>query len=266
MDTILLPNQLDINEIKFGAVKTNPSGGKSIYVSHKGNPIIMQIPEMRCPFGLSKWDKTEKGIDGTEKDSFKYDLLLGFDGMDGRDSLKSFFSKIDGFDKKLMEQGMENSMNWLGKKISKIEVIEELYTPMVRHSRDKQTGEITDKYPPTFKVTVPYRDGKFQCEVYGADNKEVDLSTINLQGSRATCIMQCTGVWVVGKKFGCSWKLLQAKVSPRSNIPKCAFREVEGDKAAESDEEVEHVVPAAAGAEVEDSSDDDELEAKSGRK
>lgn len=239
METILLPNQIDLSKIKYGAVKTRPSGGKSIYISHDSSAFIIQTPEMRSPFGLSKWDKTEKGSDGIEKDSFKYDLLLGFDGKDTRENLAIFFDKIEKLDEKLVTDAMDNSMNWLGKKITSKEVAQELYTPLIRHSRDKATGEINDKYPPTFKMSVPFRDGKFQCSVYGPDKTEIDLSSVNLQGARITAIIQCTGIWVVGKKFGCSWTVLQMKVAPKSNIPKFAFKEIEDDKADDEEEILE---------------------------
>lgn len=259
MDNILLPNNIDLSKVTYGAVKNLASGGKSIYISHNGNPFMVQTPEMRSPFGLSKWDRTEKGSDGVEKNSYKYDLLLGFDGRDTREVLNTFYTKIQELDNKLIDDGMENSMNWLGKKMNSREVTEELYTPMIRHSRDKNTGEINDKYPPTFKITVPYRDGKFQCDVYGPDNNEIDLSAINLQGARVIAIIQCVGIWVVGKKFGCSWKVLQMKVTPRSNIPKFAFKEIANDKA--HDEEDEEDEEEVEGEEVINSSDD-ELEAK----
>jgi hypothetical protein len=267
MEQILLPSQIDLTKVKYGAVKVLPSGGKSIYLSHDNAPIMIQTPEMRSPFGLSKWDKAgEKGADGVEKENFKYDLLLGFDGKETRENLSTFFDKMVGFDDKLITDGMDNSMNWLGKKISSREVIEELYTPIVRYSRDKNTNEINNKYPPTFKVTVPFRNGKFDCSIYGPDKSELDLSTVNLQGARIVAIIQCVGIWVVNKKYGCSWKVLQMKVLPRSTIPKFAIREVENDKVPDEETENEEEVEEA---EVIASSDgEDELDAKpkSGKK
>lgn len=247
MDTIVMPNQIDLGKIKYGAVKTLPSGGKSIYISNNGSPFIIQTPEMRSPFGLSKWDKKEKDANGVEKDSFKYDLLLGFDGKDTRDILATFYTKMCELDEKLITDGMENSMNWLGKKMNSKEVVEELYTPQIRHSRDKNTGETNDKYPPTFKANVPFRNGKFECDVYGPDKNEInDLSSVNLQGARITSIIQCLGIWVVGKKFGCTWKVIQMKINPKSNIPKFAFREDPEATAADSDEEDDDL-PIAGG-------------------
>jgi hypothetical protein len=245
MENILLPDQINPKELSFGAVKALGNGGKSISVSHNNHPFIIQTPEMRCPFGMSRWDKTEKDANGTEKPYYKYDLAIGFDGKETREVLNMFFNKMVDLDSKMIDAGMENSMNWLGKKISSREVTEELYTPMIRYSRDKNTGEINTKYAPTFKVQIPFKDGKFTCEAYGGNNSEVDLSTMNLQGSRVISIIQCVGIWVVGKKYGCSWKVLQMKIMPKSNIPKFAFRQIEGDKVADdevvtSDDELDH--------------------------
>jgi hypothetical protein len=270
MDTIVMPNQIDLGKIKYGAVKTLPSGGKSIYVSNNGSPFIVQTPEMRSPFGLSKWDKKEKDANGVEKDSFKYDLLLGFDGKDTRDILATFYTKMSELDDKLISDGMEHSMNWLGKKMNSKEVVEELYTPHIRHSRDKNTGETNDKYPPTIKVSVPFRNGRFECDAYGPDKNEIkDLSAINLQGARITSIIQCVGIWVVGKKFGCTWKVIQMKINPKSNIPKFAFREdPEATEAADSDDEDDDLPIAGSSGnrkvitnnEVADSDEDDDDE------
>jgi hypothetical protein len=270
MDTILLPHQINMSSIRYGAVKVLPSGGKSMYISHidaTGNsvPLMIQTPEMRSPFGLSRWDKTEKGSDGIEKESFKYDLLLGFDGKETRENLATFYDQIEKLDKKMVHDCMENSLNWLGKKYTSLEVIQELYTPMIRYSRDKNTGEINEKYAPTFKITVPFRDGKFQCNAYGPDKKEIDLSTINLQGARITAIIQCVGAWFVGRKFGVSFKVAQLKVMPRTNIPKFAFRDVE--EAVEDEQEpVQALTNAVNDATIQSSDDgeesDDELNKK----
>ena len=276
MEDILLPEQIDLSKVTYGAVKVLPSQGKAIGMSHNKKLIIVQTARMRAPFNLSKWDKTEKGKDGIEKPSFKFDLLLSFDkDMDSEDNEKKksnmniFFNKIKAWDEKLIEDGMENSMNWLGKKIASRDVIQELYTTMLKYSRDKNTGEISDKYAPNFKVTVPYKDGKFDCQVYGPNKQEIDLSTVNLQGAYVTAIVQCTGVWVVNKKYGTTWKLLQAKVEPKSNIPKFAFREIESEKpiseeTIDEDHEDNEDHPTAVEATDDDIIDDseDELEAK----
>jgi hypothetical protein len=196
------------------------------------SPIVLQTPEMVAPYGVSNWNDDGKGPD-------KYSLDLSFKGKEARENLNTFFEKMVALDKKLVQQGFENSMTWLKKKYSSVDVVEALYTSMVKYAKDKNTGEITDKYPPTFKLKLPYINGAFQCEVYDNKRNTVNLKELidngSLKGAKVTAIIQCTGIWVAGGKYGCSWKVLQMKVSPPAAIKGYAFKEVEDDKVEDSD-------------------------------
>ncbi len=44
--------------------------------------------------------------------------------------------------------------------------------PMLKCAKDRHTGDVTDKYPPTIKLTLPYKNDEFQCLVYD-DKKEL---------------------------------------------------------------------------------------------
>jgi hypothetical protein len=218
MDSIILPENFQVDQITYGTPRTNDNGGKSIYLSLHKKPIVLQTPEMFAPFGMQKWDN-EKGIT-------KYTLDLSFKGMDTRETVKTFFEKITELDDKLIDDGVTNSFDWLKKKGVSRDVVKELYTRMVRFPIDKTTGEISTKYPPTFKLTLPFRDGGFQCEVYDASRKQVELSSIETKSARVTAIIQCLGVWVAAGKFGCTWKVLQMRIAPPQAIKGYAFKEV----------------------------------------
>jgi len=232
MESIILPSKMDVSAVSFSAPRTLDNGGRSIYISLNKSPIVLQTPEMVAPYGVSNWNDDGKGPD-------RYSLDLSFKGKEARENLNTFFEKMVALDKKLVQQGFENSMTWLKKKYSSVDVVEALYTPMVKYAKDKNTGEITDKYPPTFKLKLPYMNGTFQCEVY--DNKRNSLNLKELidngsfKGAKVTAIVQCIGIWVAGGKYGCSWKVLQMKVSPPSSIKGYAFKEVEDDKVEDSD-------------------------------
>jgi hypothetical protein len=265
----LIPSQIQLDKIKYSDVKK--TGGKdSIYLTHNGSPFIIQTPIMRCPFNYSKWDNSKENDKGAPaKEVYKYDLLMSFDGKDkepeeGKENhVRIFHDKMDGLDKKIAADGLENSLAWIGKKINSMAAIEELYKPMIKYSIDKNTGEPNTKYAPNIKVTLPVKNGKIAVDAYGPDKKEVDLSTINLQGARVTALIQCTGIWVVNKNFGCSWKVLQMKVYPKSNIPKYAIRELPDENVPEDEEE-----PASGAAADDDILDDsdDELDRGAGKK
>lgn len=223
-NAILLAKNVDAEQITYGAVKSLDSGGRSVYVAYKGKPLILQTPELSAPFGVSKWSSDRGGAD-------KHTCELSFKGREEKESIQKFYGLLEQLDAKFVQDAMENSMNWLKKKYNSTEVVQALYTPMVKHPKDKETGEITDKYPPTFRLSLPYKDGTYKCDTYDKDRNPIQLDTIidQLKGSKITAIIQCLGLWIAGGKFGCSWKVLQLKVAQPNSIRGFAFQDEDGD-------------------------------------
>ena len=264
MDSIVLPSNLNVANISYIAPRTLDNGGRAVYMNLNRSPIVIQTPEMVTPFGVSNWNDDGKGPD-------KYTLDLSFKGKESREKLNEFFEKMTALDKKLVQDGVVNSMTWLKKKISSTDVVEALYTPIVKYAKDKSTGEVTDKYPPSMKLKLPFINGAFQCEVYDTKRRLVNLKELidngSLKGAKVTAIIQCQGLWVAGGKYGCSWKVLQMRVSPPQTIKGYAFKDIEDDKANDSDIEDDNEKTSASGsahANVDDDeyiqSSDDELE------
>lgn len=231
MDSIIRCSAFDVDGITYGSVKTNDNGGKSIYMGYNGSPIIMQTPEMYAPFGMTKWENEKTGIP-------KYTIDLSFKDVQNRNVLKNFFDKMSEFDNKLINDGTANQFEWLKKKNMSIDTIKALYTPMIKYPIDKSTGEISDKYPPTFKFTIPFRDDKFTCEVYDENKNMINLSDVETKAAKITAIIQCVGIWSAAGKFGCSWKCLQMKVRTPQPIKGFAFQddgeEIEDNKDSET--------------------------------
>jgi hypothetical protein len=228
MSTITLAKEFDINNVSSSDIRTLDNGGKVAYMSYNGAPLILQTPTMTAPFGLSTWDNDGKG-------PLKYSLDLSFKGMDRNAGLQTFYNVLEAIDKKMIEDGLANAATWFkGKKVSK-DVLEALYTPLIRHAKDKN-GDITDKYPPTFKVTVPNKDGKPTCEVYDDKRDLVDLLALQTKGSRVTAIVQWMGLWFAGGKYGTTWKVLQMKVVPSATIRGYAFKEVPEDNVPDEED------------------------------
>ena len=230
MENIIPFTDFSAAAVEVSKLRTLENNGKMVYLSYKGKPIVLQTPEMIAPYGLSKWDN-----DG--KIPSKYTLDLSFKGMDSRDMLKKFYDAMEEFDKSMLNSGFERSEEWFKKKHPS-SVIEALYTCVVRRSKD-------DKYPPTFKMTVPYDANSmdptggvcFTTKVFDKVSKnKLDLNIVNLKQARVTAIVQCTGIWIAGGKFGTTWKALQLRVEQTSKIPEYAFRDIEGDN-ADLDEE-----------------------------
>jgi hypothetical protein len=223
---ISLPGNVDVSKITYGTPKALDNGGKMIYLYHDKKPLVIQIPSMMAPYGVSKWENDKGGPD-------KYNLDVAFTRMEENPVIKEFFDLMQNLDKKLVDDGLANSANWFKKKMSSRDVVEAIYTPLVKHARDKETGEITDKYPPTVRFQLPFRDGKFQCEVYNNKREQININDVDMKRANVTAIVQCTGIWVAGGKYGCTFKALQMKVdSSRSKIEGYAFIDDEDDTAA----------------------------------
>lgn len=199
-NNILRVSDVDIDSLTMGTPKSLDNGGKMISLMHKNKPFIIQIPSMESPYGLSRYVSDRGGDD-------KISLDLSFKNAP---ELLEMFTKLDA---KLISEGFKNGMPWFKKKFANEDVVEALYTHLVKHSKDKETGEITDKYPPTLKISVPYKEGKYLCEVYDNKKNSVPMEGLELKGANVTAIIQCNGVWVAGGKFGCKFKLLQMKVN-----------------------------------------------------
>jgi hypothetical protein len=79
-------------------------------------------------------------------------------------------------------------------------------------SRDKQTQEPDGKWPDTFKAKIPYYDGVFKAEVYSENREEVDLKEYIVKRAETASLLECTGIWFAGGKFGIGWKVVQMQV------------------------------------------------------
>ena len=272
MDSIVLPSDFDVKNITYSEPRVLDNGGKVIYISYNKKKLVMQTPEMVAPFGLSKWNNEGKSAD-------KYSFDLSFKGKESRDVLNKFFDGLKSFDKKLVEDGLTNCQTWFKKAHKSVDVVEALYTPIIKYAKDKN-GDINDKYPPTFKMTVPHNGTNFACDVYDNNRNLVDLSSLETKGSRVSAIVQCVGIWVAGTKFGCSWKVLQMKITPPSTIKGYAFKEIDDkvekdiddddEEDCENEAEAKDIMADAVASsdddEVEESDDeDDDLEAKSSK-
>lgn len=215
---IIRAHELNVSDITYGAAKSLDSGGKSIYMSYRGNPITLQTAEMVAPFGLSRWDNKDKPP--------KYTLNISFKGRNENQRIKEFYDKMTELDNKLVKDGALNSIDWLKKgspeKPVSEDVIRALYTSLVVYPQES-------KYDPTFKLSIPFKDDKFTCKVYDANRNVLDLNSVNTKGAKITAMIQCLGVWTAAGKFGVTWKVIQMRVVPATTLSEYAFIDDEDD-------------------------------------
>ena len=206
MNSVITYKKLNIKDFQVTEPKVNNFGGKFAYVNYDGESKYgIQTPKMRMPFKMSIFTP-ENG------DAPKYSISLAFD-KDNK-NIKMFFDKMVEFDKYIINLGVKNSQKWFKKK-HKRAVVEALYSPIVRFSTDKKTGEKNDKFSPTFKLKL-YKNrttGDFVCKVF--DNKKVKLELTDellTQGTKVTALFKPSSLWFAGGKFGVSFNVNQMKV------------------------------------------------------
>ena len=244
---ILLTKDVDISKLTFGNMKALDNGvTRMVYLNYGGNPLILQTPELTAPFGIGSYSNEDAGA------MIKYSIDLAFRNQATRPVEAAFLAVLNAFDQRVKENVLENSAAYLKKKYSNIEVVEALYTPSVRLPKDKMTGEVTDKYPPTFKLTVPSKDGAFACSAYDLDDNVLDIAALYkdgvTKGSKITAIIQCSSIWIAGGKFGCTWKVLQMRVKTSDALPPCAFTDERSSTKCDDDDDGEFAPRAASAA------------------
>jgi hypothetical protein len=140
-------------------------------------------------------------------------------GYDEPGKMKDYYEMMHTLDEYMIDQGVKNSRIWF-KCDPNREVIKAFYTPTVRFSVDKEGNR--KPYPPTVKIQLRQRDGVFETKMY--DDKRdlysgIPMEELLVKGAQVTALIQCTGVWFAGSKFGLSWKAVQIRVD---NLPQSA--------------------------------------------
>lgn len=250
---IILPTDFDVSKISFGGLKTLESGGKSMYLNYGGDKFVVQTPMMHLPFGITNNNMfNNKGGDSDGKPE-KWFMDMSFKDWESRPVLARMLEMMGTMDSKLIDTAFENSFTWFKKKHGSRDIVKELYTPMLKYGRNKETGDPLP-YPPTLKVVVPTRAGEgFLPDVYDTKKNKINLADVETKGARAMVIMQCTGIWIVSGRFGCTWKALQIIISPPASLKGFAFlKNGEDDMELEEESDVEEKPPRVTAARSDD--------------
>lgn len=201
------PKNIDVSKITFGDWKVNERGGKSAYIGYQNGPLIIQTPYLKTPFGMSTYNK--KDDEDEPGKIVKYTIPVNL--TTSTTSSANFLTFLKDMDKHVLDSAVENSKVWFGKQ-QKEKVISAFYNSMVKYSKDKETGGVNDKYPPKFSIPVIVCDNEIVNKCFNDDKEVVKLNTIE-KNTRIRVILQCTGMWLVDKKFGVSWKVVQLESS-----------------------------------------------------
>lgn len=238
----LLPKNVDISKLKYSEVKTLSSGSKSVYVNYGTGKLRIQTPVLFMPYGIGEGyeDKNIKNPEVKKNIDKKYDLTVSFKGHDENAKILGFLEKMREIEQEIIDKAFDYRLEWFkddydGNKA----FVARMFSQMIKIDKDPKTGKPVGKYPPTLKVKVPY-DGvndKFKFDCYDMDNSEIEFTNIisKLKGGKTQLIIELTGIWMAGGKYGCTWKIVSAKFQ-LSQSNKMAFIE-DSDTEKKDDEE-----------------------------
>jgi hypothetical protein len=224
----------DESKLHFREPKLLTSGGKLVSLAYgvgkTSNQVIIETPTLRAPMGVMEW--------ANDNGPSKKSIMLSLDNMDTRSDVRAFQGLIESVDRMTRAAAFQNSVAYFKKQFKTAETVNDMHTPLERKSKDKETGEEDGRWPPSFKLTLPYGpDGKPKFVTYiqtqeldpetgGAKIEEVDISTIDTKQSEVTAILCLQSVWVVGNGFGVTAKAVQLLVQPKQRMAACAFRNI----------------------------------------
>jgi len=205
-------------QVKYKPPTTNTRGGKDVKVQLNGSNLVLQVPLMLT------WGLNERDNDGR----MSYDVSLQFE-PNKYPAQEKALDNMKSFENKLLTDGVTNSKAWFGKTKMTKEVVEAMMWPILKYPKMKDgSGEPDYSRNPTMKLKVPYWEGVHNVELYDMAGQiqyrapkdgywEADRNTgtpmaLMPKATHLTGLIQCTGLWFAGGRFGCTWKLLQAKL------------------------------------------------------
>ncbi len=195
------------SQLSVSAIKVRDNGSKSAYINYGGNKLRLQVGSLQTPYGM----KDSSKFDPTGPVKYSVDLSLrGYDEEGNK--AQQIYAALEAIDNFMLDQAEKNTQAWFKTKYTR-EVLKAFYTPCVKFSKDK-AGNLTP-WPPTIKVNLRQQDGKFDASIYDVNKKplkDVPLEDVLVKGAQVTMLIECTGVWFAGSKFGLSWKAVQVRV------------------------------------------------------
>ena len=254
------PSDIKVSKIEFTPVKILDNGGKSVNLRYEGRNLMIETPSLRVPYGVNVFDKTPGA-----PPKFSVDLSLG--GAEDNEQVRALQEFLEAFDERLIDAGVENAGKWFKMTNPNREVIKAFYTPLVKVSRDPQGNP--KPYPPTFKLALRKKKDStaFETDFYDGSAKplaafprDTPIEEILVKRSNATAIIQCTGLWFAGGKFGTTWKSVQMRIdSQPEQIRGPAFKTDAPDIRAFVAKGLAAAAPAPAVEDEEDEDDEEEV-------
>lgn len=210
------------SSIMYMAPKINERGGKSInIISNQTKRSLHISTPLMMTWGINDFVDEKGESDG------KYTISLQFPNDDYKTKdTDDFLQKLKDFENQILDDAVKNSEKWWGKKMTR-DICEFSYFPFLKYSKNKDTKEVDYNKPPTIRAKVPNYGGKWGVEIYNTNSELIFPNSANemltpvdfvQKLSNVACVLQCSGIWIGGKGWGITWKMIQCVVKPREVI------------------------------------------------
>ena len=200
--------------------KVNSSGGKSIgIISNKTKKAVHISTPLMLTWGVNEFVDEKTGRKS-------YDMSLQFPKEEyNTPSVNKFLENMKEFEAKIKADAIVNCKEWMNKPKMSAEVVDALWTPMLKYPKDKETGEFDYTRPPTLRVKFSFWDDEWKCELYDMECSQIFPNQAGLlpndlivKATNVATVITCGGLWNANGKFGVTWKLLQAVVKPKASL------------------------------------------------
>ena len=230
--TVVKFNEYSGDLLTYTPPKANASGGKSVNILNKNVKKAFYISSpLLMTWGISDYDGNQR-----------YEMSLQFPGDEYHtDKTRGFLKVFKDFETKIKSDAMKNSKEWFGKNIGSMEVIDALFTPILKYPKNKETGEPDYSKSPTIRAKVPCYDGEWKTTIYNTDYEKVfpisgqTLTPMDFiaKTDKVATVLQCGGIWFANGKFGVTWRLHQVVVQPREDNSQACHIELDDDEKKE---------------------------------
>jgi hypothetical protein len=260
MSSPVLPKSVNVNSIKYSEVKVLKSGAKTVYTNYSTGKLRIQTPVMYLPYGVNEGGYEDKNAkpdpSKVEKKDKKFDITLSFKGHEENSKIADFLNKVKEIETKIIDDAYEYRQAWFKDDFDNNKaILARLFSPNIKVDKDKTTGKVVGKYPPTIRFKLPYdnENEKFNFNSYNMNGEAIDLLDIitKLKGGKAQLIVELNSIWFAGGKFGCTWKLITGKFQ-RSITNDCNFiddsdtEKIKDDEEDEDDDDVKETKEAVS--------------------
>lgn len=249
------------SDVMYKKPSINNNGGKAVGIlnSKSKKSLLISTPLMLT------WGVNEYTDEKTGKKT--YDMALQFPSAEyNSEQISAFLTSLQQFESKIKSDAVKNCKDWLGKQKVSEEVVDALWTPMLKYPKIKDSVDFDYSRPPTLKIKIPFWEGEFKAELYNDQQEQVfpldDSNGIEeyiSKGSNVATLIQCGGLWFANGKFGVTWKLVQAVVKPRPSIKGKCHIALSGEDREKMNTEKLNSDDADAKL-VEDSEDEDDVD------